>query len=164
MKIPAPRCGGFTLIELMLVVTIIGVLAAVALPAYSDYVTRGRFAEAFLMAEPGQKAVAEYYDRWGRMPADNAAVGLYPPQSWRGRYVTALRVKDGVVEVDIAAGGDAASPRHTFFLRPAIHRENPTGPIVWLCNAAKPPPQFEVQGAVRNAQLPPPKYVPAACR
>ena len=65
-------------------------------------------------------------------------------------------------DVDIEYIGSRS--RHTFFLRPAIHRETPTGPIVWLCNAAKPPPQFEVQGAVRNAQLPPPKYVPAACR
>lgn len=165
MKASRPRCSGFTLIELMLVVAIIGILAAIALPAYNDYVTRGKFAEALTLAEPGQKAVAEYYDRWGRMPADNAAAGLYPPEAWRGRYVTALRVVDGAIEVDVTSSvGTAALAQHTLFLRPAIHRKNPTGPVLWLCNASAAPPDFEVRGSIRDAQLPPRKFLPAACR
>ena len=159
------RGAGFTLVELMLVVAIIGILAAIALPAYQDYVTRGKYAEAFLLAKPGQQAVADYYDRWGRMPADNAAAGLYPPEAWRGRAVTAVRIVDGAIEIDVSATiGSAAPAQHTLFLRPALATQNPTGAIVWLCNAAAVPKNFEVRGTMRNARFPPPKYLPAACR
>jgi len=165
MKISRARSRGFTLIELMLVVAIIGILAAIALPAYQDYVTRGKFAEAFLLAKPGQQAVADYYERWGRMPADNGAAGLYPPDAWRGRFVTAMRIVDGAVEVDVSsASGSAAPAHHTLFFRPAIRKQAPTAPLLWLCNGNPVPADFEVRGSIRPARFPPPKYIPAACR
>ena len=165
MNTSRARSRGFTLIELMLVVAIIGILATIALPAYQDYVTRGKYAEAFLLAKPGQQAVADYYDRWGRMPADNAAAGVYPPEAWRGRAVTAVRIVDGAIEIDVSSTvGSAAPAQHTLFLRPAVGKQNPTGPILWLCNAAKAPKDFEVRGALRSARFPPQKYLPAACR
>ena len=159
------RSRGFTLIELMLVVAVIGILAAIALPAYQDYVTRGKYAEAFLLASPGQQAVADYYDRWGRMPADNAAAGLSAPNAWRGRSVMAMRIVDGAVEIDVSLTvGSTGAAQHTLFLRPAVGKRNPTGPILWLCNGATAPKDFEVHGRVRSDRFPPPKYVPAACR
>lgn len=165
MKTCRARSRGFTLIELMLVVAIIGILATIALPAYQDYVTRGKYAEAFLLAKPGQQAVADYYDRWGRMPADNAAAGLQPPEAWRGRAVTAMRIVHGAIEVDVSSTvGGAAPAQHTLFLRPAVGIQNRTGPILWLCNAATAPKDFEVRGTIRSARLPPPMYVPASCR
>ena len=165
MKTSRARPGGFTLIELMLVVAIIGILAVIALPAYQDYVTRGKFAEAFLLAKPGQQAVADYYDRWGRMPADNAAAGLHPPEAWRGRFVTAMRIVDGTVEIDVSPASGSATPfSHTLFLRPAIRKQAPTAPLLWLCNGNPVPADFEARGEVRSARFPPPKYIPAACR
>ena len=67
-NLPSSKATGFTLIELMFVVAIIGILAAVAIPAYNDYTIRARVSEAFLVAGEAQRAVAEYYDRWGRLP------------------------------------------------------------------------------------------------
>src|SRR4030095_14319390 len=122
MKIPRTRPGGFTLIELMLVVAIIGILAAIAIPAYQDYTIRARGAEVLTLVSPAQRAVADYYDRWGRMPADNAAAGLYPPPAWRGRHVVALRVIEGAIEGDTAVASGGTIPAHTWFFRPAVNK------------------------------------------
>src|SRR5258706_12786448 len=122
------RNGGFTLIELMLVVAIIGVLAAIAIPAYQDYTVRSKYVEVFNLAEPAKAAIVDYYDRWGRLPADNAAAGLAPPEAWRGRTVMALRGVQGNIEVE---GGNKNLPRNSAYLGPAPQKPSPTAAIVW---------------------------------
>ncbi|EMS4367944.1 pilin [Neisseria gonorrhoeae] len=66
---------GFTLIELMIVIAIVGILAAVALPAYQDYTARAQVSEAILLAEGQKSAVTEYYLNHGEWPANNGAAG-----------------------------------------------------------------------------------------
>lgn len=153
---------GFTLLELMLVVSIIGILAAVALPAYQDYVNRAKISEGLTLAAPAQKAVAAYYDRWGKLPADNANATLAAPIAFAGRYVSAVEVKLGVVNI---AFSNLASklPDASLTLRPAINKANPTGPLVWVCNSAQVPAGFEAVGAVATAAVQD-KMLPAACR
>ncbi|EMR8734991.1 pilin, partial [Neisseria gonorrhoeae] len=67
---------GFTLIELMIVIAIVGILAAVALPAYQDYTARAQVSEAILLAEGQKSAVAGYYLNNGIWPKDNASAGV----------------------------------------------------------------------------------------
>ena len=67
---------GFTLIELMIVVAIIGILAAIALPAYQDYTIRSQASEGKILASGGKTAVAEFYNNTGRMPANNSSAGM----------------------------------------------------------------------------------------
>ena len=153
--------AGFTLIELMLVVAIIGVLAAIAVPAYQDYTVRSKYVEAFALAEPAQRSVVEYYERWGRMPADNAAAGMMPPEAWRGRNVTAIRIVGGNIEVDVDTKN---IPKNILYLRPATQKANPTGPIVWVCNKSAAPPGFVTAGSVDGSKVPAGKYLPAICR
>ncbi|ENW5569686.1 pilin, partial [Neisseria gonorrhoeae] len=66
---------GFTLIELMIVIAIVGILAAVALPAYQDYTARAQVSEAILLAEGQKSAVTEYYLNHGKWPEDNDKAG-----------------------------------------------------------------------------------------
>ena len=78
---------GFTLIELMIVVAIIGILAAVALPAYQDYMVRAKVSEAVLAAASGRTAVAETFSKKGTMALSQASMGVQTQQS---RYVASV--------------------------------------------------------------------------
>ncbi|HFB5503202.1 TPA: pilin, partial [Neisseria gonorrhoeae] len=89
---------GFTLIELMIVIAIVGILAAVALPAYQDYTARAQVSEAILLAEGQKSAVTEYYLNHGIWPENNASAGVAsPPTDIKGKYVKEVEVKNGVV-------------------------------------------------------------------
>ncbi|HGM0896216.1 TPA: pilin, partial [Neisseria gonorrhoeae] len=88
---------GFTLIELMIVIAIVGILAAVALPAYQDYTARAQVSEAILLAEGQKSAVTEYYLNHGEWPKDNGSAGVASASTIKGKYVKEVEVKNGVV-------------------------------------------------------------------
>lgn len=83
---------GFTLIELMIVIAIIGILAALAIPMYLDYSVRSQVAEGLNLAAGAKVAVAEYYQDRGAFPADNGTAGLEAPANITGSYVTQVQV------------------------------------------------------------------------
>ncbi|HEZ9712384.1 TPA: pilin, partial [Neisseria gonorrhoeae] len=91
---------GFTLIELMIVIAIVGILAAVALPAYQDYTARAQVSEAILLAEGQKSAVTEYYLNNGKWPANNGDAGVASPADIKGKYVESVTVTNGVVTAD----------------------------------------------------------------
>ncbi|HFA1245666.1 TPA: pilin, partial [Neisseria gonorrhoeae] len=92
---------GFTLIELMIVIAIVGILAAVALPAYQDYTARAQVSEAILLAEGQKSAVTEYYLNNGIWPKDNASAGVASASEIKGKYVQKVEVNNGVVTAEM---------------------------------------------------------------
>ncbi|RQK84369.1 pilin [Neisseria meningitidis] len=96
---------GFTLIELMIVIAIVGILAAVALPAYQDYTARAQVSEAILLAEGQKSAVTEYYLNHGIWPGDNNSAGVATSTDIKGKYVEKVEVKNGVVTATMLSSG-----------------------------------------------------------
>ncbi|WP_153957827.1 pilin, partial [Neisseria meningitidis] len=96
---------GFTLIELMIVIAIVGILAAVALPAYQDYTARAQVSEAILLAEGQKSAVTEYYLNHGEWPKNNTSAGVASSSDIKGKYVEKVEVKNGVVTATMLSSG-----------------------------------------------------------
>ncbi|HEZ9273925.1 TPA: pilin, partial [Neisseria gonorrhoeae] len=121
---------GFTLIELMIVIAIVGILAAVALPAYQDYTARAQVSEAILLAEGQKSAVTEYYLNHGIWPENNTSAGVANPTEIKGKYVKEVEVKKGVVTATMNPSGvnnEIKDKRLSLWAK----REN--GSVKWFC-------------------------------
>ncbi|EMS2141968.1 pilin [Neisseria gonorrhoeae] len=121
---------GFTLIELMIVIAIVGILAAVALPAYQDYTARAQVSEAILLAEGQKSAVTEYYLNNGKWPENNDKAGVASPSDIKGKYVESVTVTNGVVTAKMKSDGvnkEIQGKKLSLWAR----REN--GSVKWFC-------------------------------
>ena len=124
---------GFTIIELMIVVTVIGVLAALAIPMYTSYVTRAKVGEAPLMVAPVVAAVVDKYTLDGAFPDDNAGANLGAPDTLRGRYVSSIEIQaNGVIFLTF---DDKALAGQTITYTPAV---NSSGKVIWSCATTLP--------------------------
>src|SRR5690242_17604978 len=133
-------CAGFTFIELLIVVFIISVLAAIALPVYRDYILRAEAAEGLIFLGDAKGAVNEFYARWGRMPADNREAGLHAPETINGQYLRRFNVADGVMVATLELGRDANSRsiERTLTMRPWVNDAKLAAPIIWSCGSSDP--------------------------
>ena len=133
---------GFTLIELMIVVAIIGILAAVAIPAYQDYTIRAKVTEGLSLASAGKTAVSEYFSANGTLPDDNTKAGMALPDEISGNSVDKVTVgTNGVITVVFSTKTIATQE---IKLTP----KTSAGKIVWDCTAGN------LEG----------KYRPSSCR
>jgi len=139
--------AGFTLIELMLVVAIIAILAAIAIPAYQDYLIRAQVSEGFVLADGVKSAVWDYFSNTGSFPVDNPGAGLPSSVSISGKYVSSVDVAGGSIKV--LFGGPEANvvikPLSQYLI---LSPTTGAGSITWTCTPSKLNP----------------KYLPTVCR
>ena len=140
--------SGFTLIELMIVVAIIAILAAIAIPAYQNYLIRAQVTEGMSLAGGAKAAVWDYVSNTGTFPPSNQTAGLPAPASISGKYVSGVNVTGGKITVSFAGpGANLAIQSQRLVLSPSMG----TGSITWTCNSSA--------GTTLD-----PKYLPSSCR
>ncbi len=144
---------GFTLIELMIVVAIIGILAAIAIPAYSDYTIRAQVSEGLNLSAGAKAAVTEFFQDRGTWPANNANAGIADAGDIQGNYVASVTVQnDGTIDMLYDSNNGAQTANAS--LDGAVLTLSPVtnaGSIDWNC----------VGGTTLDSN---PQWLPAACR
>ena len=137
---------GFTLIELMIVVAIIGILASVALPAYQTYITRAQVVESLVIVGELKNSIAEYYKQTGRFPGNNAQGGIPEPQYLLGNYVKSIKLEQGAFHVLFGNKANLSLVDKTLTVRPIVVTNSPASPFSWVCGPAAVPEGMEAVG------------------
>lgn len=138
---------GFTLIELMIVVAIIAILAAIAIPAYQDYLVRTQVSEGAVLTDGAKTATSEFYSNTGRFPKSNASAGLATAASISGKYVSKVELDTGgtgLITATFGGSSNQAISGQTFVLSATTN----AGSIAWSCS----------KSTVKQ------KYLPTSCR
>jgi len=137
---------GFTLIELMIVVAIIGILSVSALPSFQETLVRAQIAEAISLSDNIKKAITEYYYNYKQFPQNNEAAGIPKSEHLVGNFVTQMQVENGAIHVTLGNRINALFNGKILTLRPAFVPENLNSPISWLCGYAEPVNKMVAQG------------------
>jgi type IV pilus assembly protein PilA len=157
---------GFTLIELMIVVAIIGILAAIAIPAYQDYTIRSQVTEGLNLAGAAKAAVAETYANNGTWPVNNDQAGLGAAANIQGKYVSSMTVAANQVRIQYGNNANATNlSGKTLFLTAGTSNNSD---VAWQCGSKAMPTTisagttaWSAAGAGGNLLQ---KYRPAECR
>lgn len=153
---------GFTLTEMMVVIVVIGILAMMAIPSFQERIVREQVAAALPLADIAKAPISTSWATTQTFPADNAAAGLPVPEKVVNNYISALSVKDGVIQITFGNRAHSLLKDKILTLRPAVVEDAPVVPVTWVCGNAIGPDKMTVKGA--NSTGVPNAYLPTGCR
>ncbi|MBH2041893.1 pilin [Neisseria meningitidis] len=152
---------GFTLIELMIVIAIVGILAAVALPAYQDYTARAQVSEAILLAEGQKSAVTEYYLNHGTWPSDNTSAGVATSTDIKGKYVKEVKVANGVITATMLSTGVNKEIQGK---KLSLWAKRQDGSVKWFCGQPVTRAATDADVTADGTNKIDTKHLPSTCR
>ena len=154
--------SGFSVIEMMVVVAIIGILAMIAIPSSIGRIVKEQVIAAIPLADIAKEPIAAAWKATKTLPMNNEEAGLPVPEKVVSNFVSALIVQDGVIHMTF---GNKAHPQikgKILSMRPAVIEESQVVPIAWVCGNAKAPDKMTIKG--ENKTTVSADYLPLACR
>jgi type IV pilus assembly protein PilA len=158
----AARRDGFTLMEMMVVITIIGILALIAAPSYMDQMIRKQIVEAVPLADIAKARIAAAWAVAQSIPHDNAAAGLPAADRIVNNFISSVSVRDGAIHIVFGNSANSAIKGKTLSIRAAVVESAPIVPVAWVCGNAAGPGKMTVKG--ENRTNIPAGYLPINCR
>ncbi len=141
---------GFTLVELMVVIVIIGILASAGMPTYRNKITRAKIESSIVYAEIAMEAIDTFYKDKKRFPKSNAEAKLPGSDKFVGKYVTSVVVDNGAIHITFG-NGMHSEIGNILSIRPAIMVGEPIIPITWIYGNGAVPHKLTVQGGNRTS-------------
>ena len=158
----AARRSGFSLIEMMVVIAIIGILALMAAPNFQDTIVRNEIKEALPLADIAKQPVALTWATTQLFPRDNADVLLPVPEKIVSNLISSVAIKDGAINITFGNRCNGIIKGKILTLRPAVVEDTPIVPVAWVCGTAEAPDKMVAKG--KNETNIPDAFLPFNCR
>ena len=158
----AIRHGGFTLVEMMVVLAVVAILALMAVPGFQDQIVRDQIKEALPLADIAKTPLAVSWAAAHSFPPDNAGAGLPSADKIVNNYIRSVSVQDGAIHITFGNRANALINGKILTLRAAVVEDAPVVPVTWVCGTAEAPGKMTIKG--ENKTNVPANYLPFNCR